>query len=35
MGGLIVGTVLTIVVLPALYAVWFGVRAENTKVHQV
>jgi len=26
MGGLIVGTVLTIVVLPSLYAVWFGVR---------
>jgi len=26
MGGLIVGTVLTIVFLPALYAVWFRVR---------
>lgn len=26
MGGLLVGTVLTLVVLPALYAVWFGVR---------
>jgi len=31
MGGLIVGTVLTIVVLPSLYAVWFGVRPERTE----
>jgi len=30
MGGLIVGTVLTIVFLPALYAVWFRVRPEET-----
>jgi len=30
MGGLIVGTVLTIVFLPALYAVWFRVKPENT-----
>jgi len=28
MGGLVVGTVLTIVFLPALYAVWFRVRPE-------
>ena len=29
MGGLIVGTVLTLVFLPALYAAWFGVRANE------
>ena len=29
MGGLIVGTVLTLVFLPALYAAWFGVRADE------
>ena len=29
MGGLIVGTVLTVVFLPALYAAWFGVRANE------
>jgi len=31
MGGLIVGTVFTIVFLPALYAVWFRVKPEQTQ----
>ena len=31
MGGLIVGTVLTIVFLPALYAAWFRVRADEAR----
>ena len=31
MGGLLVGTVLTLVFLPALYAAWFGVRADEGK----
>jgi multidrug efflux pump subunit AcrB len=30
MGGLLVATVLTLLVVPALYAVWFRVRAEET-----
>ncbi len=29
MGGLIVGTVLTLVFLPALYAAWFRVKAPD------
>jgi len=29
MGGLIVGTVLTLVFLPALYAAWFRVRPDE------
>jgi len=29
MGGLIVGTVLTLVFLPALYAAWFRVKADE------
>jgi len=34
MGGLIVGTVLTIVVLPTLYTVWFQVKPEQANQHQ-
>ena len=30
MGGLFVATVLTLVVVPALYALWFRVRADET-----
>jgi len=30
MGGLFVATALTLVVVPALYALWFGVRAEES-----
>ena len=30
MGGLLVATVLTLVVLPALYAIWFRVRADES-----
>jgi multidrug efflux pump len=29
MGGLMVATVLTLVVVPALYAIWFRVRADE------
>ena len=29
MGGLLVATVLTLLFLPALYAAWFGVKAED------
>jgi multidrug efflux pump len=29
MGGLFVATVLTLLVVPALYALWFGVRGEE------
>jgi hypothetical protein len=29
MGGLLVATVLTLLVVPALYALWFRVRAEE------
>jgi Cu/Ag efflux pump CusA len=29
MGGLLVATVLTLVVVPALYAIWFRVRADE------
>jgi hypothetical protein len=32
MGGLFVATVLTLVVVPALYALWFRVRANETWV---
>jgi len=32
MGGLIIGTVLTVVFLPALHAVWFRVRPEKTDI---
>jgi multidrug efflux pump subunit AcrB len=31
-GGTIAGTVMTLVFLPAMYAIWFKVRAEKTPV---
>jgi multidrug efflux pump len=34
MGGLFVATVLTLVVVPALYALWFRVRAEESWVRE-
>ena len=34
MGGLIVGTVLTLVFLPALYAAWFRVRPDEAKISE-
>lgn len=34
MGGLIVGTVLTLVFLPALYAAWFRVKPDEAKTSE-
>ena len=34
MGGIIVGTILTLLFLPALYVTWFGIRPEATATHR-